>query len=353
MRLFLQKHISILTIIVALVGLFVELLGFFENYSLFAICTFIKDVFPFNYFLLSPFIIPDTVYYGDSFFVNFLSVFFYLFLSVSAYIHLKYKSSRLLLFLFAIIFILNSIPAISVFFIDVYVYQHLPLFIFTKSLVWVVISFFVIKLFNNNDYDKETSEYYEKVGLGTKKKARVFSRLYNFIIDIELFYIMTWAFIPLREIDHAIFRYTNNSYVYTAIVCYILYCFTFEALFHATPAKFITQTRLVAVESKALSVSRVLLRTVCRLIPFEALSFLAFKTGLHDKLSGTDVVKLKHEPFSNTKAFGVFIATLIISIFIFWTGSNIHFNQKVSSAKTKQEQTNNLINKANDLEVND
>ncbi len=71
----------------------------------------------------------------------------------------------------------------------------------------------------------------------------------------------------------------------------IAYYTAFETLFGKSPAKFITRTKVVMTNGRRPSLRAVLLRTVCRFIPFEALSFLrAAPVGWHDQLSSTRVV---------------------------------------------------------------
>ncbi|MEO0114613.1 MAG: RDD family protein [candidate division WOR-3 bacterium] len=68
------------------------------------------------------------------------------------------------------------------------------------------------------------------------------------------------------------------------------YYFFFEAIFQKTPGKFLTQTRVTAVDGSKPGFGSLLLRTLIRFIPFEPFSFLERrKTGLHDRWSNTYV----------------------------------------------------------------
>ena len=58
-----------------------------------------------------------------------------------------------------------------------------------------------------------------------------------------------------------------------------------------TIGKFVTNTRAVTTENEVLDFKSVLIRSICRRIPFDSFSFLGdIPRGWHDKLSDTKVV---------------------------------------------------------------
>ena len=64
-----------------------------------------------------------------------------------------------------------------------------------------------------------------------------------------------------------------------------------EVIFQKTLSKFITKTKVVRLDGSKPTKSNILIRTFCRLIPFEIFSFLFPKKGcFHDRLSNTMVV---------------------------------------------------------------
>jgi uncharacterized RDD family membrane protein YckC len=75
------------------------------------------------------------------------------------------------------------------------------------------------------------------------------------------------------------------------LVSVLVYFGLSEYKFQKTPAKFITKTKVVLEDGSRPSGQKILYRTLCRLIPFDNVSFLFTKVGIHDKLSGTRVVK--------------------------------------------------------------
>lgn len=75
-----------------------------------------------------------------------------------------------------------------------------------------------------------------------------------------------------------------------------LYYVPQEAFFGRTLGKIITRTKVVGLNGEKVTFMKVLGRTLCRLIPFEAFTFLGGNGqphGIHDKLPKTKVVSLK------------------------------------------------------------
>lgn len=73
----------------------------------------------------------------------------------------------------------------------------------------------------------------------------------------------------------------------------LTYYITFEATTGRTLGKMITKTKVVDEQGNKPDFSTVLLRTICRFVPFNALSFLFAERGWHDAWSKTRVVDIK------------------------------------------------------------
>lgn len=83
----------------------------------------------------------------------------------------------------------------------------------------------------------------------------------------------------------------NMKYLLLATALNIVYFGLFETLTMRTLGKFVTNTMVVKDDGTRPSDGRIFLRTLCRLIPLEFLSFLwSPGIGLHDSLSRTRVV---------------------------------------------------------------
>lgn len=81
------------------------------------------------------------------------------------------------------------------------------------------------------------------------------------------------------------------KYTFVSVVI-LLYYNLFEIFFSVTIGKLITNTVVVDRNGNKPSTDEILMRSICRLIPFEILSFLgAPGKGWHDAISKTYVVK--------------------------------------------------------------
>ena len=73
----------------------------------------------------------------------------------------------------------------------------------------------------------------------------------------------------------------------------MIYYTTLEYTTGRTIAKHITKTKVVDENGKKPNFQAILIRSLCRFIPFEPLSFLGEdKRGWHDKLSKTKVIEI-------------------------------------------------------------
>lgn len=114
-------------------------------------------------------------------------------------------------------------------------------------------------------------------------KKRV--RLYNFLIDSMIFFgVATLFSILLNSI------LAQEDLKYILIFIYYLYYFIMEWTTGQTVGKMITKTTVLASDThKKPTASSILIRTLCRLIPFDFLSYLFIPIGIHDRLSKTEL----------------------------------------------------------------
>jgi len=75
------------------------------------------------------------------------------------------------------------------------------------------------------------------------------------------------------------------------IVLYVIYYVSFEVTSGRTLGKFLTGTRVVTTSGLAPSLPTAFVRTLCRFLPFEPMSFSLSETWWHDSLSRTQVVR--------------------------------------------------------------
>ena len=149
----------------------------------------------------------------------------------------------------------------------------------------------------------DTSEFEkirEKATAEKEQKEKVDSnvvgsgiRFVNFLIDFIVWLVL--AFI-ISFVIGLFIQPTDQGMI--SIIGYILIFGTFiayyaimEIKFQKTIGKFVTKTKVVKMNGEKPTDGDIITRTFCRLIPFDRLSFLFVKNGIHDFLSKTKVVK--------------------------------------------------------------
>ncbi|MFC0425266.1 RDD family protein [Chryseobacterium scophthalmum] len=125
--------------------------------------------------------------------------------------------------------------------------------------------------------------------------------------------------------------------LYTIIFVFILIYYPIsEILFGSSPGKFLTESRVVNSKAESPNSLTIFLRTLCRNIPFDALSFFN-KRGWHDLFSETYVVKEKRTGFKTNKLLWI-LPVLAIYLLVMYFGkrfyteykANIEFNNTMS-----------------------
>ena len=127
--------------------------------------------------------------------------------------------------------------------------------------------------------------------------ASIGKRFLNYVIDsIGIFFFSTFfvilfsIFELLRVLFYFLVSGKLGNVIFEILIVFFYYVL-FESIFGYTPGKIFTKTKVVNLKNKKANFHTILLRTLLRLIPFEALSFFGkLNIGWHDKLSGTRVV---------------------------------------------------------------
>lgn len=128
-------------------------------------------------------------------------------------------------------------------------------------------------------------------------KADKGKRFINYIIDIICFLIFTFLIgILLGILSMTLgFNLPQNDFFYNIIglICVIIYYSTLEILTKGrTIGKLITGTKVVMIDGSTPTTKDFFMRSLCRVIPFEAFSFLG-ENGWHDSITKTTVVNKK------------------------------------------------------------
>lgn len=142
-----------------------------------------------------------------------------------------------------------------------------------------------------------------KTKLSRCKSAMSLRRFVNYFLDQNIMSVFMYSALAVFSLiaKHLNLNYNNtvyfiallNLWLFTIVFQY-LYYFLFEAIWQRTPAKFITGTKVVTSSGEKPSIGTIAIRTIIRLVPFDAFSFLGLKMyGWHDRWSGTYVIKVK------------------------------------------------------------
>ena len=125
-------------------------------------------------------------------------------------------------------------------------------------------------------------------------RASIFQRIGNLILDIVFLNVFAFVFgmaIVLTDVQY-IFE-GINSFWFTVLL-YFIYCVNFEAFWGGrTVGKLITGTKVVNKNGTKITFWKAIARSLCRLIPFDPISFLTWDgklDGWHDKFTRTTVV---------------------------------------------------------------
>jgi uncharacterized RDD family membrane protein YckC/ribosomal protein L40E len=117
-------------------------------------------------------------------------------------------------------------------------------------------------------------------------------RFANYIIDTIGVYVFAFICGVGFYYIGLISDYTSeSSYTILGWFLYFLYYLITESLWQKSIAKFITKTKVVTECGGVPEAKHIIKRSLVRLIPFDAFSFLSqYPVGWHDKWSGTRVI---------------------------------------------------------------
>ena len=129
-------------------------------------------------------------------------------------------------------------------------------------------------------------------------------RFNNFLLDLVMrFFIMFGVFIVIvvimmsqgyteAEIIESPERLSKVGQYALGLVVDLIYFNFFEIIFARTVGKFITKTVVVDEFGRKPTINAILMRSICRAIPFEFLTFIGMPSrGWHDQFSNTYVVQ--------------------------------------------------------------
>ncbi|MBN8622651.1 MAG: RDD family protein [Flavobacteriales bacterium] len=192
---------------------------------------------------------------------------------------------------------------------------------FAYNLFFIFLSFKFLKITSLNRELKITEKQIgEKIKTEIEETTRL-ERFLHHILDtlfiIFLLFSISGIFFYFKDFKgtNIIPDFLNNRfgiYVFIFIMRFIYFPF-FERLFGSTPAKFLTNSRVVNSKAEIPSREKIFERTLYRHIPFDAFSFLGRK-GWHDSISETYVVKEKNDGISSVYIVWTFVFCCVLMI---------------------------------------
>ena len=146
----------------------------------------------------------------------------------------------------------------------------------------------------------QAKQYLEKLEDSNKfNNASIGKRMGNYFIDtiviIVLESLLGMFVIKFYGIESGIYSMLFKNYFGNYILLFLLsiiYYSIFESISGKTIGKYFTKTKVLTLKDEKPDFLRVLLRSVCRFVPLDQISFiLNNKSGWHDTLSKTLVIE--------------------------------------------------------------
>jgi uncharacterized RDD family membrane protein YckC len=116
------------------------------------------------------------------------------------------------------------------------------------------------------------------------------TRFGQHLIDGVLTLIILISYVFIMENQFGVIEEGDYLRPLGFLILYFIYYIGFESGFGKTPGKFMVGTKVINSLGEKPNVSTAALRTICRFIPFDSISFVFVERGFHDSLSGTFVV---------------------------------------------------------------
>lgn len=338
-----QEKIAWFSIVIAILGIFIPMLTIDYNTAskeMVYTIGFIKYIFQSIH--LTIFNLEDFYTFklgtGDGMYMhyNLLNAFFYVLLILGAvfYLRSKAKETRLLRFVYSVIFITKVSSFILGLFSIVLmenITNSLGVFLYVLWFMdYVVMAFYAYLAFSILKYIEmgktfETIERtYETHTSVTLVEAGRWRRFFHLIIDdfiMILVFSASFEFFIRTEKLHTFVSALQNglgdrvAFIIIFAFFRVFYYAIFESVLGVTAAKMLTETRVTDEEGNKPPVSSILKRTFLRLVPFEALTFFT-PSGLHDKWSETYVIKEQRTGVSGAWYLLIVPVTIVIGLLI-------------------------------------
>lgn len=376
-----EAKIAYFSIVIALLGIFLPLLTVdFLTAPKETVYTigFIKYIFQSIH--LTVFNLEDWYTFelgtgGDMFIhYNVINAFFYVLLIFGALLYLKSKNkeTRLLRFVFSIIFITKvSSFIIGIFSIIFTERAEHPLGGFLYVLwfidyvvlaLYAYLSFSILKYIEKGKTLETIERTYETHTSVTLVESGRWRRFFHLIMDdfiMILVFSGSFEFLVKAEKIRPFVSALENglgdrgAFIVVFAIFRVLYYGIFESVLGVTAAKMLSETRVTDEEGNKPSVSSILKRTFLRLVPFEALTFFT-PAGLHDRWSETYVIKEKRTGVNGGWYLLIFPITIAVGLLIAFGIYKYESMQSERKAEIAAQQNKEIFErKLQNLSTND
>ena len=144
------------------------------------------------------------------------------------------------------------------------------------------------------------------------KEKRFINFIVDYAIQLVLAFIIGMAIALLAELtgSYSLYEWFIESdsrlsdYIF-GIIILLIYYIIIESITSRSIGKYLTKTKVVLEDGSEPGVKDVILRSLCRIIPFEVFSFLGETgRGWHDSISDTyvvDIVKFEAKRTTNSE----------------------------------------------------
>ena len=146
-----------------------------------------------------------------------------------------------------------------------------------------------------NPYSPPKANVEETIVAEEREEAGKGRRFATYLIDYILINVVMFVIGVLSVMlmgEAGVELLEGGSNIVLAIAVFLLYYIFFEGLWARTPAKFMLGTVVVMEDGSKPPFGKVVIRTLCRCIPFEPFSFFGDR-GWHDGISDTRVVSTR------------------------------------------------------------
>lgn len=274
------------------------------------------------------------------------------------YIKSNKKSQGLLQFAYAIILFSSVISFLSTIFYQVNnftLFKPIVIFSVIQNIVLLLFSYLVL-LITESKYKSIRNIRFKEFKKNEHVLAIKYKRFLHLLLDSFLLVVLGFNVVKLlpRVILNDLPEVIGERFtiILLIILATIIYYVFFETLFRRTPAKFLTNTFVLATEKEKLEFNNIFVRSISRKIPFNTFSFL-WGVGWHDSISETAVVSLDNNKIQKNHWFIIPILTLFFFFNYQFNNLRVNYIQyRIENGKLQSEATI-LENKIDNLQLGD